>query len=582
MDIIKLIKDDARHPDYNRVVKLKDDYFSWVTGIGLDSRLKRFVKRENEHEFAQRVNLTNHIIPSSLRRIMTTFQKGLRSNAISLVWGYSNERKKEELSGVLEAFNGEDNPEEYLKRVFINKSFIEPNGWLVVEFQSTDGNELANPYPFEVPTEQALDFKFNNGILDYLFIYTPSKVVSKGKTIEAKRYTLYQSDRAIVAEQVSPDGIEALLPSAWVVYDFDGVKYFRSDKKGIVFQLIEPEPYNLLPPVAVRWGYIHDVSTDQRTFESAIESARPYIEKSLKAVSEFDLGVTLHAFPQKFQYAPRCSSPNCNGGSDIQTGGACGHCKGTGFEPVHTSGQDIITLAMPKSIDDTFQLSNLIHYAALPIEVLNFQREQVDRLSVEINKSVFNADVFSRAQVAETATEQVINLQAVYDTLYPFAKHYARLWKYIVEQSAEITSLYDGLVVSAIVSDDFKLKTTEELYDELKKAIDTNAGAETIAAIKYDIAQVKYKDSPTDMKRYDTLVYFEPLAGKTEQEKIAITSSLPTNNPTRVLYSFYLDIFKAIELEMGVGFYDLTPQKQKAKIDEVIKQFTPTTTVTTF
>ncbi len=570
MEIQDLIKINAKHADYVRVCELRDDYFAWTTGFGLDARLQRFVKRESEEEFNQRKRLTNQIVPSSVSRIKTAFQKAFQSNAISLSWGGN---KDKEFAELLSSFYGESDPAEYLQQRYIDKSFIDPNGWLVVEFAGTDGMEYAKPYPYEVTSAQAHDFKIVNGVLQYLYVRVPNMIVINKKIVEGNKFTLYTKDRAVIAIQVSPDDVPKVQYTPYIINEIDGLKYFSTSDKNVFYQLIEPEPYNLDTPFAMRWGYINDTVTDHRTLVSVLESARPYIEKSLKTVSELDINRTLHAFAQKFQYLPACREVGCVGGQNLTTGGVCTKCNGTGVDATHTSGMDIVTLTMPKMGEEAFQLTNLATYLTPPIEILNWLQTAVDKMVGEINKSVFNSDVFSRSEIVTTATEQTINLQAVYDTLYPFAKHYARLWRYIVEQSALITEI--DVTVSAIVSEDFKLKTTEELYSELKTALDNGAGAATIEAIKWDIANVKFKDDPTALKKYEVMNYFEPFAGKSPQEIAGIIATLPTSDYHRTLYTFFNDIFRALEMQYGIEFYSWTYDKQKAAIDVMVDTFTP-------
>ena len=69
-------------------------------------------------------------------------------------------------------------------------------------------------------------------------------------------------------------------------------------------QKIQKSNLEFIP--AFRVGYLRDDATDGRTFVSPIDSAIPYFRKSLKAVSELDLSITLHTFPQKIQQHDFC------------------------------------------------------------------------------------------------------------------------------------------------------------------------------------------------------------------------------------------------------------------------------------
>ena len=570
----------TRHIDYLRTIELYNDYRSWVTGDGLDKQLEQIIKRESEEEFKQRVRLTAHIIPTAVSKARSVFNKGLRSNAISLYYSHNDTTKTEYLKNNLAEFYGMQSERQYLDQYITDSTFIDPNGWLIVETNGTDGTQYAKTYPFVVNAPDALNFQYTNGMLDWLLIQTNITYQTTDSAKAGVRYTLYGTDRAIIAEQLSNDSILKRMPRRNTLYEFDGVFYFQQNDTAL-FVIIEPEPYELTPPVAMRWGYIPDAMTGHRTYVSPLESARPYFKKSLKAVSEFDLATTMHAFPQRVQYAPKCQAPGCVNGLDQSTGAKCSVCDGKGFMSAHTSAQDVITLTMPRDVNEAFDLNNLVQYITLPIDVLQFQDAQVDKLVVEMQKSIFNSDVFTRSEVATTATEKTIELQAVYDTLYPFAKHYSELWQYIVSQTAEYMSIMDGLNIVAIVKQDFKLKTYDEILEDLTKAKTAGASMAIIEGLDADAANVLYKDTPDLVRKYAVMSYFDPFGGKTEQEKISISSTLPIDNDSRVLYMFFKPIFTDIEIDKGADvFYNMAPAMQKKIINEYVIKYKATLVTT--
>lgn len=570
---------NTTHGDYKRTVELYEKYKSWVTGDGLDAQLQQIVQREDEAAFAQRKRLTAHIIPSAVSRAKSVFQKGLRSNAINLYYSHDATGKVDDLKKVLSEFYSMSDERAYLDEFIADMTFIDPNGWLIVDTFGTDGRDYAKTFPTIVYSPDALNYQFTNGILDWLLIRKPMTYTgTDGNLKQSYRYTLYGTDGAIVAVPIADDSILRLMKEQHTIYEFNGQQYFQINDRE-VFYVMETF-YKLTAPVACRWGYLHDALTDHRTFVSVLEGARPYFDKALKAVSEFDLGTTLHAFPQKIQYAPRCTAQGCVNGVLTTTGGKCPTCSGTGYMSAHTSGQDIITLGLPRDPAEAFNLGNFVSYVQLPIDVLNFQNEHVNRLSIEIQKSIFNSDIFTRAEVTTTATEKTIELQSVYDTLYSFAKQYASLWKYIVWQTAEYMGVSEGLNVIAHVKQDFKLKTYDEVLSDLQAAKTAGAGMAIIDGLEADAASVLYKDTPELMKKYSVMAYFDPYRGKTEQERMNINSSLPMDNYSRVLYTFYGQIFTDIEIEIGADvFYNSATRKQRDIIREYVERYTAMMTV---
>lgn len=575
-DLVQLIKANKKHQDYSKTVELASDYRAWVTGEGLNERLQKIVKREDTESFSQRVALTAHIIPTAVSKARSVFFEGLRNNSITLNFTSESKTAVSELQGLLSEFYGMKDERAFLDSRIVDKSFIDPNGWIICETVGTDGRERARSYPLEVSSEQAHDFKMVNGTLEYLFICLPHKYDTKDGIKVGRRYTLYTNERAIIAEQVdyTPYKNSIRNPFEITVTEFGGI--FIDDKDNC-FLIIEPAPYNVTPPVAMRWGYKLDAATDHRTFISELESARPYFKKLLKTVSELDLGTTLHAFPQKIEYAPRCTASGCNSGL-LHDGKECKTCRGTGFQISHTSAQDVIRLAMPRDTNEAFDLNNLVAYVTLPIDMLNFQKTYVKELSDDVMKAVFNSDTYTRTQIAETATQQIIDKNAVNNTLYYFAKQYSELWQYIVWQTAEYAQLSDDLTLHVHVNEDFKLRTIDELLSELKQAKDAGANPLIISGIQSDIASIQYKDSDDKMQKYNVMTMFDPFAGKTEQERLAVTSTLPLDNDTRVLYMFFGEIFNRIDIEKSMTFYYMNPLEQQRIINEYVKEYKSTLT----
>ena len=72
---------------------------------------------------------------------------------------------------------------------------------------------------------------------------------------------------------------------------------------------------------------------------------------------------------------------------------------------------------------------------------------------------------------------------------------------------------------------------------------------------------------------------FNPFIDKTENEKMAIVSTLPVDNDIRVLYTFYGQIFNDIDIERP-GFYTLASTKQRDIIYEYVKKYKDSVTAT--
>jgi hypothetical protein len=197
-----------------------------------------------------------------------------------------------------------------------------------------------------------------------------------------------------------------------------------------------------------------------------------YFDKSLKTVSELDLTMTLHTFPQKLQYVQKCQGPSrqkkCNQGM-LQDGTQCPTCKGIGFK-LHTTAQDAILLPMPEGKDDMLDLEKLLVYKTPPIELIKFQNEYTQQLEKQVHQSVYNSQVFVKkagqpgatGQPLQTATETDYNMQSVYDTLEPFTEKYSEMWCDLVITFAILAGAKEeDLDAGHDFPADYKLKTSD-------------------------------------------------------------------------------------------------------------------------
>jgi DNA-binding XRE family transcriptional regulator len=337
------------------------------------------------------------------------------------------------------------------------------------------------------------------------------------------------------------------------------------------------EPKNEKVP-AIRFGFIRDTETKGRTFISLFHSVLAYLEKTLKIDSELDLSTAMVAFPQRFAYVSPCKEPGCNNGQLLDGSGICTVCNGTGQQPFHRGTMDIVTLTLPNKLEgvtnnELIDLEKLLVYKMPPIELLTFQKEYIEYLKKSVHAMMFNADLFTRSEVSVTATEKVLEVDNMNDTLYPFARHYSSSWEFIVKDIATFTDLGQGLTVQHKFPNDFKMKGLLELMTELKMAKDAGASTSTISAIEDDINEILYSDRPEELKEMKIKNEINPFRGYSEADiRFIITmDNIPLSN--RTLWENFESIFQDLETE-NPEFFDLANEKivelVKAKTQEYI------------
>lgn len=576
--LIKNIKEDLRHKWYSRVVEKAILYSQLSTGEDADKLLKQFNRREDDELFKQRVLLTQEIHSSVVKTLSDINYKIPRSPGITKIYQYKdvNEEKYNKLAGILKVFNGELSWNEFLIQRIFELNDTDPNAWIIIESEPTDGTTYLQPYPFEVSSEEAINYEYDNNVLQWLLvdneiIYTEGKVKKEGH-----KYTIYGKDSFLKFTQIGLDSVPQVLTKQDELFEFDSIQYILIKDK---LYKINSGTFNSggkVPAFCV--GYNRDKATKGRTYIPSWNAAIPYLKKSVKTVSELDLTTSLHAFPQKLAYLPQCEK--CQGNkyiSDKDEGEIkCTSCGGTGKE-VATSTQDMIELALPKSAnpDDLIDLSRLVVYVnSVPIDLIRWQKEYIDDLIIKCKEVVFNAAVWNKEDVNKTATGVHANSENIYDSLYNLAQKYVNTWKFGVTIISTLTNLNKDLEINTNVSKDLKLKTKNDYLYDLDLASKAGASAQILNNIEHEIVRVDFEDNPLMYHMFLTKDFFFPFSGKDDQEVKTIISILPLTDKYKVLWMYFGIIFNEIELQYGKRqFYmDYDRKKQDQIIQEKVAE----------
>jgi hypothetical protein len=605
----RMIETGETHQDYKRVIELAETYRIYITGCDIDKKLIQFVQREEKSLFEQRVALTRSVTPAVASSIRQPFNKVVRNERIRKDIKIAGEGRKQIVEKMIAGFFGSARKKNrglnyWMKTRFIELEFIDPNSWVVVEWDAPESSSTPiRPRPFEVSAEEAVNFFVVNDEIKWLFVRQKIKVPSLGSTTgsgsgyvagannapgaiqpitpkpqkkDGYRYTLYDEELTLVLEQVDPEYMKS---TGYVMKEGETLVVLND-----IHYLSRSFTPNVGYAPVFRVGYKRDEATKGRTFVNPWHDALCFFDKSLKTVSELDLTMTLHTFPQKLQYVQKCKGPTktqrCNMGN-LPDGSSCTVCGGTGYK-VHTTAQDAMLLPMPDSKDDMLDLEKLLVYKAPPIELIKFQNEYTQQLERQAHQAVFNSQVFVKkagqpgasGQPIQTATEADYNMQSVYDALEPFTEKYSEIYRDFVTTFGVLAgeSLDNVDVVHDFPSDP-KLKNGDILMGERKMATDSGAPMFLIETIDDDLATIVYNGDPLAMQRYRVKRRFYPFMGYTPDEIASLLTSEHVPRAPKVLYSNFDSIFKEIE-EAKPTFWSMTSVADQRKIvDEKVQEY---------
>lgn len=577
-------KDAPHHKYYEHVCKLAEFYKIIITGHGADSLLRKYAKRQTDDDFNGLKEIYTTITPALADPIIKTYHKVFRvapkvskidwEDMDAQITGEELRKRLDEIKNVLDRFYANKDVDKWLSNDFLHKVFIDPNAFVLIRFDDFDNKtQKADPYPVLISSKEAIDYRYTpKGILDYLLVESRAVVVLKavgGKaTYEtAKRYTLYIKDYAYMLTEIKNISTQ-VIPE-------DAIKIGPKGNETFYYQVYEPKAGQVQ---AMRVGYITDPYTDDQTFVSPLECARSWFMKTVKTVAELDMTTTNHAFPQKIEYTEPCqldiSSGLCT--TSNQKKSECNKCGGTGLCPI-TSSQDVKIMSLPRDKEDIIDLDKLLVYKYPPVDIIKWMDDYIDKVSVKIQKTVFNSETFTRDKVAKTATGENLDMQNVYDTLTPFAQQVSAMRIFIVTIVANFLDYGKGLIVKYSYPMDFKLKSLWELLQELKTTHESDAPGNVRQIITDDLMRVMLQDDEIELKRYKSKAIHYPYNGMTDKEiQEAIANNLITKD-VQILGANFQWIFQQLEEEQAeknkeIWFYDLTIEQQNKRIEEKVRQ----------
>lgn len=604
----RFITTGERHYLYQHVNDLADTYTALKTGKKMELLMRRFVRREDDEAFQQRLDLTIAITPAVTSTLEKPYNKVLRNDKIKKYFDFKTKLRNDAVKQMRESFYGRKRSKNkgldyWIKSRFPMLAFCDPNSWVVLQWgKPASSAEVVQPRPYEVPSCNAWNWEEDNEETKWLWVHVDIMFNKLQKNASQKikdaraaavfieeagdKFTLYDEDSTIVHTQVDPEYLKS-----------SGYKYatneqlYKDIKSGNWYIMATYLP-NLGFVPAYRLGWVDDVETKGATKVNGWHSAMPYLMKSVKTVSEMDLTMALHTFPQKMQYVQACPGSEsggirkgCNSGK-TGDGNICSACKGAGFK-VHTTAQDALYFKLPVDAEknDLLDLDKMLVYKGPPIELLTFQKEYIKDLKVDCSNAVFTQSQQTKtsggagaggsgASAPITATEVSNNSEGTKDALLPFIERYMDMWIFFIYAFGRLAGVPDDadVVVVCVFPADLKLKSLDELLTDLKTAKEAGAPSFLIDQINSDIAAVMYQGDDDAQSRYDTRHRFFPFNGQSPDEIAFNVSSSFVTRYTKVLYANFEAIFNDIDFE-NPGFWFMSFDEQAPIVEDMVNAY---------
>ena len=538
-------------------------------------------------------------------QIKTIFEEVDRCDSIRQTLDVKKDMKteanQESLKGFyaqIDSFFRGKSVDHYLDERLYDQCTIDPNSYLLVSFMPFNREQGETPecYPTLFSAQEVYQKQYDHKGLKYICFKTPVKTIeNNGVKKVIYRYLLFTENHSY---------------EVFIRADFDELEY---DSKGWTGKPVQVKGQNAknvdliyrqfthssgrVP--AVKLGYYETKIEEYLVTESHLLPAKHLFTEHIEKKSIYDNQVRLWGFIRAYLYAQRCEhkvdGKPCDGGKIGDT--ECPKCQGTGLKnssKVATDEQDMVVVEMPlpnsnPEAGEIMDLSKLVHFVKIPIEVFEENRAELDRLTQAIAKSMFNTNIFNRSELVAgvTATEVKQRLKQVNNVLYKYAQHKAHIWRFVVEQIAIYHKLQNHMEISREYPSDFKLETVDELIAMLKSAKDAGATVDVIRKIENDILLKQYADQPEKILWIQSKNKFKPFYTKSDAEAMAAVALLSPRDPKRVLYVFFDDIFNEIEsaerlkvsddqddTQHQPRFYEMNYTEQKAVVDNLVSEYT--------
>lgn len=620
---LPMVADKTKHRDYKHVVDLSTKHYRpLATGKNANHLIKIFQQRESNEGHAQRILLTQLISPAIHNTLMAPARKIPRTNPTIRRADYGSEAKEnnEILKKAASTFYGGKNVDHFFGSVLLDQGAIDPNAFCLLGFHKPeDATERPKAYPTLVSCEDAWNYNYSNGELQWLWVHRDitfkkrerkdAAKLKAGETPTSKKsetivevpgnwFCLYLEQHQVMFTQVDPtvmggsvEGV-VLEASGKLLKDFEGVatsarnKYYYRASKEELYEVVFFEHLAGKVP-AFRLGYIPDHETSGRTMVNLWHAAMPYFMKGIKAGSELDLTASLHAFLQKLQYANPCRGYTNETGrkwdcvSGYEPGGKkmCRQCGGSGWDVIKTA-QDHMTFRMPRTKDEFLDLANMVHYVPLPVEVLKWQDEYVDKLENKCYRAVYNSERFRQDQVQATATGENIDLDSVYDALQPAADWYSQSWvlvHYLIASYVVGSESIKELKVAHKYARNLRFETVGQSVALMKNLREAGARTSSILAVNDRIEEELYADDPDALKRQRVKARFDPFGGIPPDTVVTMISQDNTTKELKVFWFNQPHIYRLAEKEASgrkevESFYDLAEEEQEAILMKITQE----------
>lgn len=579
---------EDRHPWYDETVEHAELCRKLITGDGADSLLVQITGRESDRQKELRNRIFFPLTRSICAKGRVPYSKVTRVDGTVTDYIYEGEgdnEKKKRLIKALDGFYGEENLDDYLDDRFLSLSMVDPNAFIVVEFEQFDHRRTtAQPYPLEISSEQAVNYGKRFNKVEWLVARFDHTFVVNAKPDDSSKDDEQEGDRFVMYFGWVLDCAQVQFnkdyPQAKDIEVREGMApiYFSTKDKSYLLSLFTPFGKRQEPEFqGIQVGYRLHPDVTQQWYVSPIYPAIPRMLSTLKTGSEHSLVMSLVAHPEVWQFLEDCEGDtakkeSCTNGR-TRSGSKCSECGGTG-KKLPQSVLDAITLKMPLDKDDyILPLKDMKHFHSPDVAIIKALGDHVYQLEHQCLQDMFTATNVERKEAERTATRENIDADAQNSAVIPYARKIKTAHIKLAWVSACFVDADNGLTVVKEIPDDLQLEPLAQKIETLTMA-KTSGSPDVLDLAEQDVVIKMLENRPADLQKWKVRRYFRPLANVSEDlRQLALTNGEITMRE-KVLLLYENEIYGAMDQVNGFYLWSRDKQREEiyAKVDEIVKR----------
>jgi hypothetical protein len=514
--LIRIIREEKRHPNYKLTVKLAKDMSVHVYGDKPVDLLERARPGEDEEITEYRLQNFEPTTKAPCGKALKIVSKIFNPNLYSIVWPKDNSTAEELRIYTTYYYPVYNSLMVYNKDVTLKKMIADANAVMAVKPQRIPRNDAEKVKPIVTiySSEDVWDYD-----LDHYLFHISTEQVTGGKLYTFEYYDYVRFIR-FTAKSPKIDELELNILEA---YDHN----FVDERK-------EQE----IPCWKLR-GNTLQVSDGDPVYESFFADAQPHWNLSLIHESDVLGAFIKHMNPQRFVVGEecthtkvvdgirlRCSNGILRGGNPATGKGyseKCDACNGSGKAATSPYETHVI---LKQKLDEMQNLSmDPIGYVKVPVDATKLLAERAD-IMVQRGNAAINMLIEDYVGANQSGVAKIMDRSAQSDTIYDigmamydvhFQNQYYFINKYmnaVADSSAGKDN--DANLPQVNKPTKFNVETVAELVNSFREGAAAGLDRNFMQAKQVEILSRDLDTNPDLKKYYVTIVNLDPLFGMTQ------------------------------------------------------------------